>query len=152
MNNQTAYIFQPIGMEQLEQIKSLFVSVFTAEPWNDDWSDQKQLTCYLTDLTGQSNSLSYGLFEGDTLIGMALGHIKHWFTGTEYSIEEFCIRTDRQGGGIGTRFLHQIEEAVRLLGVEHIFLQTSEDVPAYHFYQKNGFEPLRRHVSLTKKL
>lgn len=138
-------------MNQLEQIRDLFISVFTAEPWNDDWSDQEQLTRYLTDLTGQANSLSYGLFEGDTLIGIALGHIKHWFTGTEYCIEELCIRTDRQGGGIGTHFLHEIEEAVKQLGVEQIFLQTSEDVPAYHFYQKNGFIPLQGHISLTRK-
>ena len=32
-----------IGIEQKEAIKKLFVSVFTIEPWNDDWSDEKQL-------------------------------------------------------------------------------------------------------------
>ena len=59
---------------------------------------------------------------------------------------------DRQGGGLGTQFLRQIEQAVKLHGVEHLFLQTSEDVPAYRFYQKNGFVPLQGHVSLTKQL
>lgn len=146
------YTFQPIGPDQLEQIKALFVSVFTTEPWNDDWSDPQQLNCYLMDLIGQSNSLSYGLFEDETLIGIALGHIKHWYTGTEYCIEELCIRTDRQGGGLGTQFLRQIEQAVKLHGVEHLFLQTAEDVPAYRFYQKNGFVPLQGHASLTKQL
>lgn len=34
-----------IGIEQKEAIKKLFVSVFTIEPWNDDWSDEKQLDC-----------------------------------------------------------------------------------------------------------
>ena len=39
-----------IGIEQKEAIKKLFVSVFTIEPWNDDWSDEKQLDCYIDEL------------------------------------------------------------------------------------------------------
>ena len=35
-----------IGIEQKEAIKKLFVSVFTIEPWNDDWSDE---LCIRTD-------------------------------------------------------------------------------------------------------
>ena len=39
-----------IGIEQKEAIKKLFGSVFTIEPWNDDWSDEKQLDCYIDEL------------------------------------------------------------------------------------------------------
>ena len=81
-----------IGIEQKEAIKKLFVSVFTIEPWNDDWSDEKQLDCYIDDLIGQGYSLTYGLYDGDELIGMSLGYIKHWYTGTEYYIDELCLR------------------------------------------------------------
>lgn len=49
-----------IGIEQKEAIKKLFVSVFTIEPWNDDWSDEKQLDCYIDDLIGQGYSLKAG--------------------------------------------------------------------------------------------
>lgn len=48
--------------------------MFTIEPWNDDWSDNNQLHFYLTDLIGQSNSLTYGLFEEGNLIAVSLGH------------------------------------------------------------------------------
>ncbi len=41
-----------IGIEQKEAIKKLFVSVFTIEPWNDDWSDEKQLDCYIPNWKG----------------------------------------------------------------------------------------------------
>ena len=104
------YDFKKIGINEIEIIKELFTGVFTIEPWNDDWSDKEQLNLYLLDLIGQNNSLTYGLFDSDNLIGVSMGHIKHWYSGTEYYIEELCIQTDKQGNGIGTYFLKEIED------------------------------------------
>ena len=146
------YAFRTIGMNEFPQIKELFTGVFTREPWNDDWSDERQLDCYLTDLIGQSNSLTYGLFEGDALIALSMGRIKHWYTGTEYCIDEFCVRTDRQQNGVGTYFLEQLQTHMRELGLVHIYLQTESDVPAYRFYQKNGFTELKTTVSFAKRI
>lgn len=83
--------FKKLSIDDLESIRSLFVSVFTTEPWNDDWSDTKQLNMYLNDLIGQSNSLTYGMYEGNELIGVSMGHIKHWYTGTEYSYSIYAV-------------------------------------------------------------
>lgn len=141
-----------IGMEEKEIIKAMFAGVFTKEPWNDDWSDERQLDGYITDLIGQSNSLAFGLFEGEQLVGLSMGSIKHWFSGTQYCIEEFCIDRDRQGRGLGTFFLREIEKEIRELGMTQIFLQTGSDVPAYDFYKKNGFRELPEHVSFFKQL
>lgn len=146
------YQCRRMGPEETEAIKALFLSVFTAEPWKDDWSDQEQLNAYLRDLTGQSSSLTYGLFEDGTLIGVSMGNIRHWYTGTEYYIDEFCIRPDRQGQGLGTLFLKEIEKAIKDLGLTQIFLQTESTVPAYGFYRKNGFNELKEHVSFAKRI
>ena len=62
-------------MNEIEAIKELFVSVFTIEPLNDDWSNREQLNLYLSDLAGQSNSLTYGLFQDEHLIGVSIGYI-----------------------------------------------------------------------------
>ena len=146
------YDFKKIGINETEIIKELFAGVFTIEPWNDDWSNQEQLNLYLLDLIGQSNSLTYGLFENRKLIGVSMGHIKHWYSGTEYYIEELCIQTNKQGNGIGTYFLKEIEKAIKELGLVQIFLQTESTVPAYEFYQKNGFCELKEHVSFAKRI
>lgn len=146
------YELKRIGTGEAEEIKELFLRVFTAEPWKDDWSDQEQLDAYIHDLTGQGNSLTYGLYENGKLTGVSMGNIKHWFTGTEYYIDEFCIRPDRQGQGLGTLFLKEIEKAIREMGLTQIFLQTESTVPAYHFYQKNGFNELKEHVSFAKRI
>lgn len=141
-----------LSVSSIEKIKTLFAEIFTNEPWNDDWSDENQLHNYILDLTGNRNSLAIGLFEDEEFIGMALGSIKHWYTGTEYYIDEFCIKSQKQGRGIGTKFLAMVEEFVKEKGILHIFLQTERTVPAFEFYKKNGFTELCDHVSFLKEL
>ena len=146
------YNFKRIGMNEIEIIKELFVGVFTIKPWNDDWSNQEQLNLYLFALVGQSNSLTYGLFEDEKLLGVSMGHIRHWYSGTEYYIDELCIQTDKQGNGIGTLFLKEIENGIKEIGLVQIFLQTENNVPAYEKKKKNGFYELKEHVSFTKRI
>ncbi len=139
-----------LSINNIEEIKSLFYDIFTKDPWNDDWSDSTQLHEYITDLIGNRNSLSLGLYEGNDLIGLSLGSIMHWCTGTEYYIFEFCIKTEKQGNGIGSAFLKAVEEHAKSKHITHIFLQTERTVPAFDFYKKNGFSELQDHVSLFK--
>ena len=136
--------------DKFDEIKLLFKDIFMNEPWNDDWSDDKQLTEYILDLTGNRNSLAIGLYDENELIGFSLGNIMHWCAGTEYYIYEFCIKRERQHNGLGTLFLNEIEAYVKSLGINHIFLQTDKIAPAYEFYKKNGFSELEGHVSLVK--
>ena len=134
-----------------KMITELFTDVFTNEPWNDDWSDTEQLNAYITDLTGQSYSLTLGYFDGDRLAGLSMGYIKHWYSGTEYIINEFCVDRKMQGKGIGSEFMNAIEAYLSENGISQIFLLTDKDVPAYSFYQKNGFMELNGNVAFSKK-
>ena len=146
------FVFKRLELKDKETVKELFLSVFTVSPWYDDWSDETQLDCYLTDLMGQSNSLTYGMFENEKLVAMSLGRIKHWYTGTEYCIDEFCVKKEMQGQGTGTHFLKNIEKAIKEIGLVQIYLQTDIDVPALGFYLKNGFIHLEETVSLAKEV
>lgn len=101
-------ILKELSIEYIEEIKQLFVEVFTNEPWNDDWSDPKQLHEYLIDLIDNRNSMTFGLYEDDYLIGLSMGSILHFHNGTEYYIFEFCIKEEKQGKGIGTQFLKKL--------------------------------------------
>lgn len=141
-----------LTIDNIAEIKAFFFDVFTKEPWNDDWSDENQLHMYMLDLTGNRNSLVYGFYDENELVGISIGSIKHWYSGTEYYIDEFCIKTCRQGKGIGTCFLEQICENIRCKGIKHIFLQTERSLPAFKFYIKNGFSELKEHVSLIKEI
>jgi len=147
------YTLKRLGPDEKEDIKEVFAGVFTKEPWNDDWSDKEQLDMYIMDLIGQGYSLTYGLYdEANELIGISLGYIKHWYSGTEYIINELCIKTDRQGAGAGSFFLAEIEKAIKALGLKQIFLLTDSNVPAYDFYRKNGFIESETNVAFSKVL
>ncbi|MBP7901858.1 MAG: GNAT family N-acetyltransferase, partial [Spirochaetes bacterium] len=76
---------------------------------------------------------------------------KHWFSGTEYCIDEFCIKTEEQGRGLGRQFIEAVESFIKQKGMSHIFLQTERNMPAYDFYKRNGFHELENHVSLVKQ-
>ena len=110
------YTLKRLGPDDREEIKAVFVSVFTKEPWCDDWSDKEQLDLYIQDLIGQSYSLTYGLFDdADELIGISLGYIKHWYSGTEYIINELCIK------GVSGRATHLYSEPSLLLVMLFLF-------------------------------
>ena len=48
--------------------------------------------------------------------------------------------------------IKEIEKAIKELGLVQIFLQTESNVPAYSFYQKNGFCELKEHISFVKQI
>lgn len=141
-----------LTIQDKASITALFKDVFTQEPWNDDWSDPEQLHAYIDDLIMQSNSLTIGYFRGEELVGLSMGRIKHWYQGTEYCIDEFCIAGRFQNKGIGSSFLREIEACLKEKGIRHIFLQTDKDVPAHAFYLKNGFQELGNNVALAKEI
>lgn len=139
-----------LSLEQFDEIKTLFVNIFTHEPWNDDWSDEQNLNEYLLDLLMARNPLSFGLFADGRMVGMAIGYIKHWHTETEFYIEEFCITTELQGKGLGTVFFELMGPVLKKKGITQYYLETDRTVPAYQFYQKLGFEELTDQVAFWR--
>lgn len=144
--------FTEIDGSYVYGIAELYRSAFGHEPWNDDWSDEEQLRAYIKDLACAFNSLNFGLFSGDRLVAVSIGSIRHWWEGTNYILEEFCVSPEFQGKGIGSRFMSLIENELRSRGIAGIFLQTENDKPSYSFYRKNGFGEMTSHVSFFKSL
>ena len=140
-----------LSIKDIEKIKALFKSVFTVEPWNDDWSDEEQLDNYLRDIMEVRTPLIFGLCDDGEFIGVSIGNIRHWCRGTEYFIEELCIRTDLQGRGYGTEFLALIVAFLKARGISQIFLHTNPGVPAYSFYKKKGFTEVTDLVSFFRE-
>ena len=136
----------------LSTVSDLYSSAFVGKPWNDDWSDRGQLEEYIRDVSGNFQGLNYGLVIDGKLAAVSLGTVRHWWEGTNYNIEEFCVDPGFQRSGIGSEFMGMIEEEIRKQGLAGIFLQTDKDKPSYHFYLKNGYKDLDMHVSLYKSI
>ena len=136
----------------LPQMSELYRSAFLGEPWNDNWSDDAQLMEYMKEISSSYRALNYGLLINGKLSALSVGMVRHWWEGTNYNIEEFCVSPELQGQGIGSRFMAMIEKDILSRGLKGIFLQTDKDKPSYKFYRKNGFSELSSHVSFYKKL
>ena len=141
-----------IGMELKNEVKQIFLDVFTKEPWNDKWQNESQINSYLDDLMGNNNSLSVGFFRDNEMIGISLGYIFHWWQGDEYFIKEFCIERDSQNMGHGSIFLQELGEFLLGRKIRAICLTTDRNTPAYAFYKKNGFIELDEYPFLGKYL
>ena len=142
--------FKIINHTYIQEMARLYKSAFYGEPWNDDWSDEEQLTEYVKEKSGGFHAINYGLFIDGKLVALSMGQITHWWEGTNYVLDELCVSPDYQGTGIGTHFMELIEEDLKKRDVKGIFLQTDSDKPAFNFYLKNGFKDIKEHVSLFK--
>ncbi len=149
--NQTEQ-FLILDESYLPQMAALYQAAFSGAPWHDDWSDETQLLEYVREISGSYHALNYGLLLDGKLAALSIGMIRHWWEGTNYNIEEFCVAPDLQGQQLGTRFMQMIAEDVKQRGLRGIFLQTDRDKPAFRFYRKNGFEVLEAHMSLYRRL
>lgn len=143
-------MIRKLTVEDLVQAQALFLSVFSKEPWNDQWDTEVQLPKYMVDLMGNSNSLCFGYEVDGELIGLSLGYIFHWWQGTDYFVKELCIDVSKQGSGHGKKFVAEIEKTLNEDNIKAIWLMTERTVPAYDFYLKNGFSELKDNVMFAK--
>jgi aminoglycoside 6'-N-acetyltransferase I len=144
--------FIKLDESYLSPIAELYRQAFMGNPWNDDWSDRRQLEEYIKDVSGHFRGLNFGLLIDGKLAAISLGTVRHWWEGTNYNIEEFCVDPGLQGKGVGSEFMKMIESEIQKQGIAGIFLQTDEDKPSYGFYLKNGYKDLDLHVSLYKSV
>jgi aminoglycoside 6'-N-acetyltransferase I len=142
-----------LKVEDYKEMKKLFLDVFSNDPWFDKWEDEQQLDLYLNDLTDNKNSLSLAFYDENVkLIGGSLGYVFNWWEGREYFIKEYFISREKQNQGWGSIFLTQISEFLSCKDIKHIWLATEKTLPAYNFYNKNGFSELKNSAFLMKRV
>ena len=82
----------------------------------------------------------------------SLGVVDDYFEGSIYEIKEFAVAADFHRTGVGSTVLAAVEAEIAGHGVAAVSLQTSRTIPAYKFYQKNGYDELTENVTLIKWL
>ncbi len=145
-------MIKKIDTSYVDEITTLFMDVFTNEPWNDEWKCSEDAKAYVLDLVANKNSLAYAYFADGVLSGLCMGYVFHWYSGKELYVKEFCIARALQAKGHGKIFLAEIENALREEGLRALWLMTDRNTPAYKFYLGNGFHELAEYVFLAKGL
>ena len=132
----------------IDACTDLFLTVFTREPWNDQWASRQDAKQYLESHYAFNSFLGYVAVYDNRIVGASFGFIKPWQRGLEYYINEIFVDTAVQGKGIGTLLLKQIAADIKGKNMNAIVLTTQKAFPAYGFYVKNGFTEIDGEVFL----
>lgn len=135
----------------LDECARLFVSVFTKAPWKDSWTTESARE-RLSQIHRTPEFVGLVFWEKDEIIGFILGYCEERSGMKEYSLQEMCVRNNKQQKGIGSRLLFQLEKKLKEMGVEHIYLVTMKSTPAAHFYIKKGYRTNQRMILMTHRL
>ena len=139
-----------LNKDLLDDCVDLFIHTFSKEPWNDIYESRNQVVTFFENHLKNNYFLGYvGLIE-DEVVALSLGMKKPWIKGMEYYIDEFCIKFELQGKGIGSKFIKMIEADIKLQSMNGMILNTERNYPSQAFYAKNGFEVIEDLIILAK--
>lgn len=131
-------IIRTFKEQDIEHSINLFMEVFNQAPWNNQWTQEVTADLF-HDFIHTPGFLGYIAEVEDTVVAVIVGKEKKWWRGNEYVVEEFFVKHDLQGQGIGTRMLEFIYSDVKSRGIGNIILLTDTFAPAYTFYVNKGF-------------
>lgn len=138
--------------DDLDKCAELYLKVFTADPWYDGWLSSDQVRYYLTELIDNPVYEGFVAFEDFTIVAVCFGHTRSFWTGKEFFIDEFYVENDKQGNGIGTKFLNLINDRLVKEDYRRLILLTNKGIPAEQFYVKNGFYNQQNRTIMFKEL
>jgi len=124
----------------LERCVMLFITIFSEDPWHDQWLSFARARAFLADIIGTPGFRGFVAEEDGHLVALCFGHKRRWWQGDEYFINELGVLPGRQRKGIGSQLLRYVREQLRQEGVQYISLLTERGIPAEQFYLKEGFQ------------
>ena len=136
--------------KHIDECVALFIDVFTKAPWHDTYSSRKQVVSFFQNYMTNNYFVGYVLKEESSIIALSIGMKKPWINGMEYYIDQFCVKSDLQGNGIGSYFLKLIEYEIQNEKMNAIILNTESGFPSENFYLKNGFQLVDGLITLIK--
>lgn len=122
--------------ERLDEYVLVFVSAFGAAPWNEPWT-QATARNRLSRFMDTGSSFGLALEEEGQIIAFILGQYEDYYDGLRFYIQEFCCA--RQGGGLGTRLLAELERELKAQGVVRSYLMTIHGDSTEGYYHRRGY-------------
>jgi aminoglycoside 6'-N-acetyltransferase I len=135
----------------LKSCAELYMKVFNAEPWNDEWTTESAYN-RLNDILITPNFIGVYYEEDNEIKAAIFGNCEHWYEGMHYDLKEMFVSTELQGSGIGSKLLKYLEERLKKLGVIAIVLFTSKGNKTSYFYEKSGFCELEDMTMMAKDI
>ncbi|MTI66358.1 MAG: GNAT family N-acetyltransferase [Firmicutes bacterium] len=144
--------FKRFNENEIDKCVELFINVFSKEPWNDRWPSTEKAKEYLNDIINTPGFKGYVAYKDGEIIGLCFGHVKKWWSGDEYFINEMCIDTKLQKTGIGSKLMDFTKSNLLKEKVKTITLITERNTIAERYYIKNGFKEVKENTFMFNSL
>ena len=138
--------------EHFDDVLRIYVDAFTSPPLNYSFVTKAKAERYIKDMLRTPGFVGYVNLDEKRINAFIFGKIDNYFQGTLYEIMELAVDPSIQRSGMGSKVMRLLESRLISLGVEAISLNTSRHLPAYAFYQKNGYMEVANNVSMAKIL
>jgi ribosomal protein S18 acetylase RimI-like enzyme len=145
-------MLHPYRKKDFPACVDLFIAAFTAPPLNYGFVTREKTRRYLRCITQTPGFMGFVYIIEDTTVAFCFGTVDDYFHAPQYEIKEFAVTPALHGKGIGSAFIQAIEKQLTQNGVTALTLQTSRTIPAYRFYQKNGFFVVEETANFMKSL
>lgn len=140
--------YRELRVEDIEKILHLYIDYYN----NCEGSCWTCETAYKRIHQVLSMEGAYGLLleEGENTIGFAMGYFQQYDDIQSYVLEEILIGRERQGKGLGTALLAEVEKRVKALYASCVELKAVKDEMHEYYYTKAGFHPVKNFVLKVK--
>mgnify|MGYP001619701790 CR=1 FL=1 len=131
------------------KIVEIYVESFSGQPYNEIWTKEKALN----KIKILSKYCDFFVLEINNKVGgfMILNPFK-WYSGKTVEGEEFAIKKEFRGKGLGKTFLEEIEKIYKKRGFKSfIFISHKNPGPA-KYYKKLGYKETKLNSLFEKKL
>lgn len=141
---------EALKADHLEECAHLLIAAFNTEPWNAKYTldTAKRELAWILGVPGFVGLVSLT----DRVVAFATGYIEPDDERDVFYLKTFCVESEAQGTGVGSRLLEHLKEhLLEKTGVSKVYLITHRGTPAESFYRKNGYEVNDADIVMTRK-
>ncbi len=130
--------FRPLDPRQTTRAEALLRAAFG--PYVRRLGREQGPEAYQWLPSAVTDGRAYGAFDGDGLVGVVITEPSE----TGWSLDQIVVDPARQGDGIGSWLLGQVEAEARAAGAPALFLDTAAMMTdLLRLYARHGFEEIR---------
>lgn len=126
----------PMRRELLNEYVEVFLKAFGGEPWNEPWTKERA-SMRLSQFMDTASAYGLAVEEEGKVVAFILGQHEAYYDGPRFYIQEFCCA--RQGGGLGSKLMAELEARLRERGVVRIYLMTIHGDATEGYYNRRGY-------------
>lgn len=144
-------IVRKLEIEDIAQAAKVYIDSYSKNPWDEEY-DIKKVEDHLHRFISNDINIGWVIISNMEVVGVSLGYKVACIGSDYFMIEDFCIRPDMQGMGLGQYFIKELSSNLKLEDISCIMLNTVKGFPAYTFYIKNGFTEVKSSAILSLEI